>query len=102
MGRSLQIMVIAMTVMIPTTFANYSATCRPGYESRASQCVLPDTDQDDAAEASGRVVHKVEECTRIERLLANPQTRQLMMQGPEGRQTVWWYAGNCPLRKSKG
>jgi hypothetical protein len=54
------------------------------------------------AETMEWVGHKVRQCSRIEKLLADPQTRKLMMQEPEGRHTVRWYAGNCPLGKSKG
>lgn len=102
MGRSLQIMVMALTVMVAPAFADNTTICRPGYGNRALECLARDTDRDDTTELSGRAVHKVRECTRIEKLLADPQTRQLLMQEPEGERAVRWYAGNCPLGKSKG
>ncbi len=101
MRRSLQSMVMALAVMVPPAFADNTTTCRPGYGNRASECTARDTDRDDATELSERAVHKVGECARIEKLLANPQTRELMMQEAEGKRAVWWYAGNCPLGKSK-
>lgn len=98
MRRSLQIVVMVLTVMVPPAFAASTASCG----SLSSECTTNDTDRDDAAKRSGRFVHKVGECTRIEKLLANPRTRELMMQEPEGKRVVSWYAGNCPLRKSEG
>ena len=98
MRRSLQIVVMVLTVMIAPAFAASIASC----VSISSECATSDTDRDDAAERSSRFVHKVGECTRIEKLLANPRTRELMMQEPEGKRAVSWYAGNCPLRKSEG
>ena len=87
---------------MPAAFADSTTTCNPGYRDRALECVARDTDRDETAEALGRAVRKVGKCSRIEKLLANPQTRELLMQEPDGRRTVWWYAGNCPLGKSKG
>jgi hypothetical protein len=66
------------------------------------ECAARDTDRDDTTEQRGQVRHKAGECTRIEKLLANPKTRALMMQEPDGKRVVWWYAGNCPLGRSKG
>ncbi len=101
MRRSLQIMVMTITVMVPAAFADNATSCRPGYGNHVLECAARDTDRDDTIEAPDRFVYKVGECTRIEKLLADPQTLELMMQEPEGKRAVWWYVGNCPLRKSK-
>lgn len=101
MRRSLQIIIITLTVIVPAAFAD-SAPCSPGDVNRSLECVARDTGRDETAEASGRAVRKVGECRRIEKLLADPRTHELLMQEPKGRQLVWWYAGNCPLGRSKG
>ena len=102
MRTSLQVMIMTITVMLPAAFADDTAACRPDSLQRDVECPVHDADRDDTIEAQGQVVHRIEECTRIEKLLANPQARELIMQEPEGKRTVWWYAGNCPLGKSKG
>lgn len=102
MGRSLQIMIFTITLIAPAAFADDTAACAAGYGNRASECAARDTERDDTAEALGRAVRKAGECTRIEKLLTNRKMRELMMQEPEGKRMVGWYAGNCPLGKVKG
>jgi hypothetical protein len=102
MHRPLQIIIMTIIVMVPVASADSTTACRTDYGEGALACVARDTGRDDTTEGSDRVGHKAGECMRIEKLLANPQTRQLMMQEPEGKRTVWWYAGNCPLGKRKG
>jgi hypothetical protein len=101
MRKSLQVMAIMITVMIPPTFAGSVTGCGPGYSDHTLECTAHGTG-DGTGETIGRAADKVGECARIEKLLANPKMRVLMMQEPESKQMVWWYAGNCPLGKSKG
>ena len=93
---------MAVTVMATPAFADNSAICGPGYGDRLLECVARDLDRDETSDQPGGVGHKAGECSRIEKLLANRQTRELIMQEPAGKRAVDWYAGNCPLRKSKG
>jgi hypothetical protein len=102
MRRSLHVIIITITVIMPAALADNTMTCNPGHGNRALKCLAWDTERDDMAETMEWVGHKVRQCSRIEKLLADPQNRKLMMQEPEGRRTVRWYAGNCPLGKSKG
>lgn len=101
MRGSLQIMIIAITIMVLPAFADNVTGCGPGYGNRALECVAGDR-SDETDETLGQSVRKVGECARIKKLLASPKMRELMMREAESERIVWWYAGNCPLGKSKG
>lgn len=87
--------------MAPAAFADNITSCGPGSGNHTLECTAHDTG-DDTDETLWRAVHKVGKCARIEKLLANAEMRALMMREPESERMVWWYAGNCPLGKSKG
>jgi hypothetical protein len=37
-------------------------------------------------------------CTRVEKLMANPQMRKEMKTDPEGKRLYWWYYSNCDIQ----
>ncbi|MDX1487209.1 MAG: hypothetical protein R3268_03340, partial [Acidiferrobacterales bacterium] len=64
--------------MVPAALAGGVAGCGPGYSDHTLECAAHGT-SDDAGETLGQAVRKVGECARIEKLLANPKMRALVM-----------------------